>query len=126
MYPHIYLDTVGKVTVAVGQMLPTAAAAEGLTCMRRDNGHQATVAEIGQDYESVARQPSGRVAAFYKQFTRLDMPEEAINALSDTRVGEFAAGLRRDFPNYDSYPDEAWPGRIKAHCYLCVIWWRLD
>ena len=105
---YMYLDTVGKVTVAVGQMLPTAAAAAaGLTFIRRDNGSQATAAEISQDYQSVAQQTSGRVASFYKQFTKLDMPEDAINELLDTRIEGFEAGLRRDFPNYDSYPDEA-------------------
>ena len=105
--PHMYLDTVGKVTVAVGQMLPTAAEAERLTFIRRDNGNQATDAEIRQDFEAVARQTAGRVAAAYKQFTQLDMPEDAINALLDARIEGFEAGLRRDFSDYDSYPDEA-------------------
>jgi len=104
--PHMYLDTVGKVTVAVGQMLPTAAAAQTLIFIRRDNGNQATDAEIRQDYEAVARQTAGRVAAAYKQFTQLDMPEDAINALLDARIEGFEAVLRRDFPEYDSYPDE--------------------
>ena len=104
--PHMYLDTVGKVTVAVGQMLPTAAAAQTLTFIRRDNGNQATDAEKRQDFEAVARQTAGRVAAAYKQFTQLDMPEDAINALLDTRIEGFEAVLRRDFPEYDSYPDE--------------------
>jgi GH24 family phage-related lysozyme (muramidase) len=105
--PYMYLDTVGRVTVAVGQMLPTAAAAQGLMFTRRDDGNRATAAEINQDYQAVAQQPPGRVASFYKQFTRLDMPEDAIDALLDTRIDEFEAGLRRDFPGYDSYPDEA-------------------
>ena len=61
--PHMYLDTVGKVAVAVGQMLPTAAVAQTLTFIRRDNGNQATAAEIRQDFEAVARQTAGRVAA---------------------------------------------------------------
>lgn len=104
---YMYLDTVGKVTVAVGQMLPTAAAAEGLTFTRRDNGNRATAAEIGQDYQSVTQQPSGKVASFYKPFTKLDMPEDAIDALLDQRIAEFETALRGDFPDYDSYPDEA-------------------
>ena len=104
---HMYLDTVGKVTVAVGQMLPTAAAAARLTFIRRDNGNQATDGEIRQDFEAVARQTSGRVAAAYRQFTQLDMPDDAINALLDARIEGFETGLRRDFPEYDSYPDEA-------------------
>ena len=104
---HMYLDTAGKVTVAVGQMLATAAAAEGLTFNRRDNGNRATAAEIGQDYESVARQTLGRPASFYKQFTKLDMPEDAIDELLDKRIDEFESDLRGDFPEYDSYPDTA-------------------
>ncbi|MGH8056037.1 MAG: hypothetical protein ACREOH_02195, partial [Candidatus Entotheonellia bacterium] len=104
---YMYLDTVGKVTVAVGQMLPTAAAAQSLTFTRRDNGTRATAAEIKEDYESVTQQPSGRVASFYKPFTKLDMPEDAIDALLDQRIAEFEAALRGDFPDYDSYPDEA-------------------
>jgi len=105
--PYMYLDTVGKVTVAVGQMLPTAAAAQGLTFTRRDNGNRATAAEINEDYQSVSQQPSGRVASFYKPFTKLDMPEDAIDALLGRRIAEFEAALRGDFPAYDSYPDEA-------------------
>ena len=58
--PHMYLDTVGKVTVAVGNMIPTAAAAEPLTFAQRDNGNPATAAEIRQDYESVAQQQMGK------------------------------------------------------------------
>lgn len=105
--PYMYLDTVGKVTVAVGQMLPTVAAAAALTFSRRDNGNRATAAEISQDYQSVAQQPPGRPATSYKQFTQLDMPEDAIDALLDKRIAEFEAALRGDFPEYDSYPDEA-------------------
>lgn len=105
--PHMYLDTVGKVTVAVGQMLPTAAAADALTFLRRDNGQRATAAEITQDFGAVAQQPAGRLASFYKQFTQLDMPDDAIDALLDKRIDDFEAGLRRDFSAYDSYPDAA-------------------
>jgi GH24 family phage-related lysozyme (muramidase) len=104
---HMYLDTVGKVTVAVGQMMPTAGEAEKLSFIRRSNGTPATAAEIRADYESVAKQTSGQIAFSYKQFTQLDMPEQAIDALLDRRIDEFEAGLRRDFPGYDSYPDQA-------------------
>ena len=92
--PHMYLDTVGKVTVAVGQMLPTAAEAERLIFIRRDNGNRATSAEIRQDFQSVARQIAGRVAAAYKQFTQLDMPDDAINALLDARIEGFELTFR--------------------------------
>ena len=73
----------------------------------REHGNPATAAEIRQDYQSVEQQPRGRVASFYKQFTKLDLPEDAIDKLLDKRVDEFEAGLRGDFSDYDSYPDEA-------------------
>jgi GH24 family phage-related lysozyme (muramidase) len=102
---HMYLDTVGKVTVAVGQMMPTAGEAEKLSFIRRSNGTPATAAEIRADYESVAKQTSGQIAFSYKQFTQLDMPEQAIDALLDRRIDEFEAGLRRDFPGGQSRAD---------------------
>ena len=93
--PHMYLDTVGKVTVAVGQMMPTAADAETLTFVRRDTGASATAAEIRADFESVAQQTQGRIASSYKQFTQLDMPEPAIDILLDRRIDEFHDGQRK-------------------------------
>ncbi|MEE8300976.1 MAG: hypothetical protein V3S24_00920 [Candidatus Tectomicrobia bacterium] len=110
--PHMYLDTVGKVTVAVGQMMPTATDAETLTFVRRDTGASATAAEIRADFESVAQQTQGRIASSYKQFTQLDMPEQAIDILLDRRIDEFQVGLRRDYSDYDSYPEPAKLGMI--------------
>ena len=104
---HMYLDTKGFVTVAVGQLLRTVEAAQELGFVHRDTGDLATAAEIAQEYESVKQQPAGRIASFYKQFTKLDLPELAINALLDKRIEGFEAGLRADFPDYDSYPDDA-------------------
>ena len=108
--PHMYLDTVSKVTVGVGNMIPTAAAAEGLTFVRRDNGAPASAAEIRQDYESVAKQQKANLASSYKKFTQLDMPEDAIDTLLDARIDEFETGLRRSFPDFDNYPDKAQMG----------------
>ncbi len=53
------------------------------------------------------RQTADRIASFYKQFTKLDLPELAINALLDKRIEGFEAGLRSDFADYDSYPNNA-------------------
>jgi GH24 family phage-related lysozyme (muramidase) len=105
--PHMYLDTKGLVTVAVGQLLRTVDAAHELDFVCRDTGEPAAAAEITRDYESVERQSAGRVASFYKQFTKLDLPKPAIDALLDKRIEGFEAGLRADFPDYDSCPVDA-------------------
>lgn len=104
---HMYLDTRGFVTVAVGQLLRTAEAAQELDFVHRDTGQPAGAAEIAQDYASIKQQPPGKIASHYRQFTTLDLPEPAIDALLDKRIEGFEAGLRRDFTHYDSYPDAA-------------------
>ncbi len=104
---HMYLDTKGFVTVAVGQLLRTVESAQELGFVDRATGESATAAEIAQDFESVEQQEAGRVASFYKPFTKLDLPEPAINALLDERIQGFETGLRADFPVYDDYPENA-------------------
>lgn len=103
---HMYLDTCGFVTVAVGQLLRTIEAAQELAFVHRETGELATQEEIAQDFESVRQQPAGQIASSYKRFTKLGLPEPAINSLLDIRIEEFEAGLLADFPEYDSYPDE--------------------
>ena len=105
--PHMYLDTRGFVTVAVGQLLKTVEAAQELDFVNRDTGQPAGEAEIAEDYASVKQQEAGKIASQYRQFTKLDMPGPAMDALLDKRIEGFVEGLRRDFPQYDSYPDPA-------------------
>lgn len=104
---HMYLDTVGKVTVGVGNMLPTADAAAELPFRHRETGEAASADEIREEFETVAGQQKARAARSYKQFTKLDLNEDAIHELLDNRIAGFEAGLRRDFPDYDTYPDAA-------------------
>ena len=105
--PHMYLDTVGKVTVAVGNMLPNAGAAQALVFVKRGTDERAAADEIKKDFDAVAAQPVGRIASSYRGFTALDMPERAIDELLDARIAGFEAGLCKDFPDYDSSPDAA-------------------
>ena len=104
---HMYLDTVGKVTVGVGNMLPDADAAVALAFVRRETGERATDAEIRADFASVSAQKMGKLASSYKHATKLDLPDDAIDALLDKRIAGFESGLRKDFPDYDDYPESA-------------------
>ena len=104
---HMYLDTKGLVTVAVGQLLRTVEAAQELDFVRRETGEPATAADIEQDYDAVKQQPAGKIASAYEPFTKLDLPEPATTALLDRRIAGFEAGLRSDFSDYDSYPEDA-------------------
>ena len=104
---HMYLDTVGKVTVGVGNMLPAPEAAIELPFIDRDTGVNATETEIRAGYKLVANQEPKKLAASYKQYSSLDLTADTINELLDRRITEFESGLQRDFADYDSYPDSA-------------------
>jgi len=101
---HMYLDTVGKVTVGVGNMLPDAAAAKKLAFVNRTSKKKATDAEIETDFNTVKKQPKGLIASSYKKHTKLDLPATEIDKLLEKRIEEFKKGLKLKFPKFDSYP----------------------
>lgn len=102
--PHMYLDTVGKVTVGVGNMLPDVAAAQSLPFVVRATSKNATKDQIKTDFDTVSQQPRGQVASRYKAVTKLDLPENAINTLLDTRIATFKRELKLSFPEFETYP----------------------
>ena len=104
---HMYLDTVGKVTVGVGKMLPNVAAAQALAFVRRADGGAASADEIGRDFQAVSAQPKAMLAASYRKFTQLDLPDPEIDALLKTVVDGFQAELVKRFNGYAGYPAPA-------------------
>jgi GH24 family phage-related lysozyme (muramidase) len=67
--PWMYRDTVGKVTVGVGLMLPDANVAESLPFFL--GPRPATSQEIAAEYARVDSLPLGRASTFYKSPTAL-------------------------------------------------------
>ena len=104
---HMYLDTVGKVTVGVGHMIPNCAAAEKLSFLVRANGGAASVAQIAQEYATLQAQQPALPAAHYKSCTLLDMAGSAVEALLDADIAVTEAGVRAAFRGYDNYPPES-------------------
>jgi GH24 family phage-related lysozyme (muramidase) len=109
---HMYLDVVGLVTIGVGFLLPDAAAAQALNLVRRDGGNPASVDEKAADWEAVHSRPKAELAANYRAFTRLDLPDTAIDAeLADLITG-FVRNLESRFPQFQNYPAPAQTGLI--------------
>lgn len=104
---HMYLDTVGKVTVGVGNMLPNAAAAQLLGFLQRGDDTAATRDQINNEFAFILRQKMGRPAGSYEQYTKLYLPEDAIDRLLAARIVTFESGVRADFPQYESFPPAA-------------------
>ena len=99
----MYRDTVGKVTVGVGLMLPDAKAAEALPFLI--GPRPATPQEIAAEYARVDAMPMGRASGFYKTPISLTLTQQAINAQLTTVLERFEGDLRTQFPHYDTLPD---------------------
>jgi GH24 family phage-related lysozyme (muramidase) len=101
--PWMYRDTVGKVTVGVGLMLPTASAAESLPFLL--DGRAATTAEIAAEFARIDAMTMGRLPAFYRPATSLQLSQETIDAKLNAVLQGFEAELRMEIPHYDGLPD---------------------
>jgi GH24 family phage-related lysozyme (muramidase) len=103
-YAHMYLDTKGLVTVGVGKMLPSVAAAQGLDFVRRVDGVTASAKEIETDFNEVKKQPAAKIASSYEKHTKLDLKDEAIDDLLKTTVDGFENSLENYYKDYKTYP----------------------
>lgn len=106
-FSHMYLDSMGLVTVGIGKMLPDCAAAQQLRFVRRSNGATAITAEITTDFNEVSQQTAGKPAPTYKKYKQLDLPDDVIYALLKTEVNGFEANLKSNFKGYNMYPVSA-------------------
>lgn len=102
--PHMYLDTKGKVTVGIGNMIPHIAAAQKLPFVDRGTKKRATAAEIKADFETVRKQPKGKLAKKYEAMTKLILTEIEIDKLFNKRIAEFKTQIKHKFPDFEKYP----------------------
>jgi GH24 family phage-related lysozyme (muramidase) len=101
--PWMYRDTVGKVTVGVGLMLPDAKAAQTLPFVL--GTRPATPNEIAAEYTRVDAMAMGRPSAFYKTPASLELTQQTIDAKLSAVLAGFETDLRAEFPHYDALPD---------------------
>jgi GH24 family phage-related lysozyme (muramidase) len=101
--PWMYRDTVGKVTVGVGLMLPDTKAAQALPFFL--GARAATPEEIAAEYARVDAMTLGRASSFYKIPTSLELTQQTIDAKLSSVLQGFEADLKREFPHYDTLPD---------------------
>jgi GH24 family phage-related lysozyme (muramidase) len=101
--PWMYRDTVGKVTVGVGLMLPNAEAAQALPFIT--GAHAATPQEIAADFARVHAMITGRPATFYKIPGSLELTQQTIDAKLSAVLQQFETRLCAQIPHYDALPD---------------------
>jgi len=101
--PWMYRDTVGKVTVGVGLMLPDANAAAALPFL--SGTRPATPEEIAAEYVRVDALTMARASSFYKIPTSLELTQQTIDAKLTAVLQGFETDLRAHLPHYDTLPD---------------------
>ena len=99
----MYRDTVGKLTVGVGLMLPDAKAAQALPFVL--GARAATSEEIAAEYARVDAMAMGHASSFYKIPGSLELTQQTIDAKLSSVLAGFEADLKTEFPNYDALPD---------------------
>jgi GH24 family phage-related lysozyme (muramidase) len=101
--PWMYRDTVGKVTVGVGLMLPNTEAAQALPFFA--GVRPATSQEIAAEFARVDAMPTGRPSAFYKIPASLELTQQTIDARLSAVLQGFETDIRAQIPHYDALPD---------------------
>jgi GH24 family phage-related lysozyme (muramidase) len=101
--PWMYRDTVGKITVGVGLMLPDAKAAEALPFFA--GTRTATPEEIAAEFSRVDAMAMGHASSFYRIAISLELTEQTIDAKLNVVLRGFEDDLRTQFPHYDVMPD---------------------
>ena len=101
--PWMYLDTVGKVTVGVGLMLPDTSAAQRLPFVLGER--PATAGEIVSEFNRVQAMAMGRPAQFYHHVGAPELPPAEIDSLLRTVLLGFEGELRAGLAGYDSFPE---------------------
>jgi GH24 family phage-related lysozyme (muramidase) len=104
---HMYLDTVGRVTIAVGHMIPSVAEAQNLSMQVRASGAAASAAQIASDFNRVQAQQMGMSAERYRQFTALDMADADIDELLNQDIAGMESGLQQHLAGYSGFPEPA-------------------
>jgi GH24 family phage-related lysozyme (muramidase) len=101
--PWMYRDTVGKVTVGVGLMLPNTEAAQALPFFA--GARAATPQEIAAEFARVDASVTGHPSSFYKTPGSLELTQQTIDAKLTAVLQGFEADLRKQIPRYDALPD---------------------
>lgn len=104
--PHMYLDTVGKVTVGVGHLLTSASSAARLPFVD-EHGAAAVGTAIELEYATVAVLTKGLRASAYRRHTRLSLPDSEIDRLTDQHLKSFEREIGLIYPDFNRFPRPA-------------------
>ena len=104
---HFYLDSVGKVTVGIGHLIPNKQSVTSITMCKVANnlpGPLATVQDKQKEYDTIAKQKIGYKAEWYAKHTMLIMKDADSTALLNKHVDSFYKELTTIYKKSNGYP----------------------
>jgi GH24 family phage-related lysozyme (muramidase) len=110
--PYMYLDTGGNVTVGVGHLLSDRAAAGGLSFVDKLSDVLADEIQKSAEWLTVSELEPGHAAGYYAASTKLMLRVSDIDSLLRGDLTVVEGQLRGQFPDYDTYPQQAQAGLI--------------
>ncbi|WP_445679303.1 hypothetical protein [Radicibacter daui] len=126
---YMYLDTAGNVTVGIGHMLPSAAAASRLTFHHTGEDRPASAAESAAGWTAVKACPHGqsipatrfnpaRPATGWPALPPLRLEDDEIDALFAADIAEHAHQLEKGLPDFAGLPEPAREVLLDMHFNL--------
>jgi len=106
---HLYLDSVGCVTVGVGHLIANRNDMASLRLMSGGGGkpvQAATLKEKQDEYDTIAKQPKGYRAGWYEKHATLTMRDPDIDALLAAHIASFHTKLVNAYTKAKGYPKE--------------------
>lgn len=106
--PHVYRDPKGFITIGVGCALLREVDLVALPFVNKSNNALATDAEKNREWVNINNLEFGKSfsSGYYNQFTKLILPNQAIESLLDNRISEFLTSLQREYSGYSQFPNE--------------------
>ncbi len=105
-FDHMYLDTVGLVTVGIGCMIPSAAAAREIPFMSLGLARPADPEVVAADWARVKSAPPKMLAKRYAPYTSVRLTDKAIDDLHAKAVSIHVGILAA---NVHGFADMPWP-----------------
>jgi GH24 family phage-related lysozyme (muramidase) len=111
LVPHMYLDSVGKVTIGYGTMLANGKAAEKIALASKEK-KAASITEKSAEWERVAAlapkkgKQNNKASAFAADAV-LFVGEEEASRLADQHIADLVPALKSTFPDFEKFPEEA-------------------
>lgn len=108
--PWMYLDTVGKVTVAVGLMLPDVTSAVALPF--QFSGATAEPGDVRADFLRVSKMAPAKVPGFYHCETSVTLDRDYMQSLTLATLERFNGYLAQVFPDLDALSEVVKPALL--------------